>query len=154
MPTLNVAAFISLFLQTDEPEVLDMTEHVTSSSTNVVRYLAFSHHRACEAAVIQTVPTLQVPKRHSFLLGSGSRCRWRERSNRYCWKGFGTKVDTSFYGVELGVQTLRLVLTRKRDWKPKGNCWLCVETWLTTINKFPGKILIKLPDVVFFKVVI
>lgn len=49
------------------------------------------------------------------------------------------KMEVSFYSVELGMQTLCLVSTRKRDWKPKGNCWLCVEIWLTMINTLAGK---------------
>lgn len=49
-----------------------------------------------------------------------------------------------FYSVELGMQTLCLVSTRRRDWKPKGNCWLCVEICLTIIHNFSVLRLVKL----------
>lgn len=48
------------------------------------------------------------------------------------------KMQASFYSVELRIQTLCLASTRKRDWKPKGSCCLCVETWLTIINDITG----------------
>lgn len=51
-------------------------------------------------------------------------------------------MEVSFYSVELGLQTLCLVSNRKRDWKPKGNCWLFVEILLTIINNIIGKYLL------------
>lgn len=52
------------------------------------------------------------------------------------WKGGGT-----FLQCWAQMQTLCLVSNRKRDWKPKGNCWLFVDILLTIINNLTGKYL-------------
>lgn len=54
------------------------------------------------------------------------------QNKQVLWEKGSSKV--LFAVLSLEMQTLCLVATRRRDWKPKGNCWLCAEIWLTLVN--------------------
>lgn len=69
-----------------------------------------------------------------FFCPPGSWCWWRKRRNRYCKKCF-SKVAGILTVLTLGIKLPWVVWSMRRDWKPKGTCWLCAENRLTVIDK-------------------
>lgn len=69
-----------------------------------------------------------------FFCPPGSWCWWHERRNRYCKKCF-SNVAGILTVLTLGIKHPWVVWSMRRDWKPKGTCWLCAENRLTVIDK-------------------
>lgn len=44
-------------------------------------------------------------------------------------------AEVLFVVLDLECKHLTWLKNKGRDWKPKGNCWLCVDDWLTIIDR-------------------